>query len=73
MGDYSGWAINRSNKFNVLITICRIVALGGFAADPGLVTIVMDRLVINIIDFLVPFTDYNSVNLCPILIIQTPK
>jgi hypothetical protein len=35
MGDYSGWAINRSNKFNVKITICRIVALGGFAADPG--------------------------------------
>jgi hypothetical protein len=36
MGDYSGWAINRSNKFNVKITICRIVALGGFAADPGI-------------------------------------
>jgi hypothetical protein len=35
MGDYSGWAINRSNKFHVKITICRIVALGGFAADPG--------------------------------------
>jgi hypothetical protein len=35
MGDYSGWAINQSNKFNVKMTICRIVALGGFTADPG--------------------------------------
>jgi hypothetical protein len=35
MGDYSCWAINRSNKFNVKMTICRIVALGGFAADAG--------------------------------------
>jgi hypothetical protein len=35
MGAYSGWAINRSNKVNVQITICRIVALGRFAADPG--------------------------------------
>jgi hypothetical protein len=35
MDNYPGWAIYRSNKLNVKITICQIVALGGFAADPG--------------------------------------